>query len=80
MQRYIGDDVVTICLQGLRYIRKADSMMGGGDHFYLEAGYKGKDISVKYRNEKARDELYSKIKAELTEKDIPRGPVPRGQG
>ena len=69
MEKYIGDDMVLLCLTGLRFIKKEDGWQHAEpQRFFLKWNYKGVDGQAEYKDEKARDAMYDKVLAALTKK------------
>lgn len=67
MEKYIGDDIVTLKLAGLRYIKKEDWGGTTSERYCLKWNYKGADGSVEYKDKQARDAMYAKVLKALTE-------------
>ncbi len=67
MNIYISDDLITLSLAGLRYIRKSDSTYTGmKSTFSLKWAYKGQEESVQYPDKETRDAMYDKVSKALT--------------
>ena len=70
MKQYIGDKQVTICLQGLRFVKKVDLTISHGatsGKYELQWEYKGSKGSMSYKEKADRDALYDRIHQALTE-------------
>ncbi len=68
MKKYIGDGTVTLCLMGLRFIKKSESSYPFPNRPYrLEWNYKGVDGYAEYEKKEVRDAIYDKVQEALTE-------------
>jgi len=74
VNKYVGDEKVIIGLQGLRFIKKTNSV-SAYESYYLEWEYKGSKGQARYEKEEDRDALYNKIKSNLCAPSVPRGEV-----
>ncbi len=67
MEKYIGDDTVTLMLAGLRFLVKEDySPLSGKEKFRLRWNYKGTEGSIYYETKEARDAMYDRVLRALT--------------
>jgi len=72
MHGFIGDSLVTIGLEGLRWIKKIDMCYGGESTYEIEAAYKGEKVTVRYPDKAARDAIYERIAIVLGQADANR--------
>lgn len=62
MQKYIADDKVILCAQGLRWVKKDDLTYAGNQPTYrLSWNYKGSEAAFSYDNQAERDAMYDKV-------------------
>ncbi len=60
--QYIYDEVITVCLQGIRTVNRIDSSAAhGDDRYYLSLEYKGLSKRVEYKDKISRDNMYTAI-------------------
>jgi len=62
--RYVADCRTTICLDGLRYIRRSDHIYPSVDtpnQYWLNWAHKGEQCGHLYHNECDRDRMYNLV-------------------
>ena len=67
MEKFIGDEVVVLNLQGLRWIQKENMSAGWTERFRLKWNYKGGEGTQSYESEESRNAMYDKVLKALTE-------------
>lgn len=72
-QQFVSDDQVIINIQGLRYVSKKDTHYSKNENYYhLNWNFKGASGEHIYGNIAARDAMFDKLVAAITERDKPK--------
>lgn len=66
MNKYVGDNQVTLTLSGLRFVQKEDNRYSSmPETYFLRWEYKGSKGSTRYEKKEDRDAIYDKIQEAL---------------